>query len=111
MLVLEFTDPGFGAVHMLSVACFMIQHGRYSDDALVWIDQKLRADLEDGISAEQIRKEMNWETSQARRAWKVTRPPGAPPSLKSRGRSPSPASILRVRRPAAGLTRPITVPR
>ena len=82
MLVLEFTDPGFGAVHMLSVACFMIQHGRYSDEALVWMERKLRAHLEEGISAEQIRKEMNRETSQARRTWKVTRPPGDPPQPK-----------------------------
>lgn len=26
--VLEFTDPGYNEVHMLTVACFMIRHGR-----------------------------------------------------------------------------------
>jgi hypothetical protein len=34
-LVLEFADAGYGAMHMLTVACYMIQHGRYSDAGLV----------------------------------------------------------------------------
>ena len=38
-LVLEFSDPEYGAVHFLTVACFMIQHRRYSDAALGWIAQ------------------------------------------------------------------------
>jgi len=29
-LSLEFTDPGYGAVHHLTVAAFMLQHNRYS---------------------------------------------------------------------------------
>lgn len=36
-LVLEYSDPAYGEVHFLTVVCFMIQHGRYSDEALVWI--------------------------------------------------------------------------
>ena len=34
-LVLEFSEAAYGAVHMLTVACFMIQYRRYSDEGLV----------------------------------------------------------------------------
>ena len=77
-LVLEFTDPGYGAVHMLTVACFTIQHGRYSDEALVWIEGKLREYLEEGSSTEQIRRQAGKEADQQARTWKVTRQPDAP---------------------------------
>jgi len=72
-LVLEFTDAAYSEVHLLTVACYMIQHGQYSDDALVWIEQRLRDHLEKGIPAEQIRQEAAKETGQGRRAWRVAR--------------------------------------
>ncbi len=78
-LVLEFSDPAYGVVHMLTVACFMIQHGRYSDAALAWITQQLRANLEDGIPVSQIRRQAARETGQGARTWKVTRRPEEPP--------------------------------
>jgi hypothetical protein len=81
-LVLEFTDPAYGEVHMLTVACFMIQHGKYSDEGLTWMEQKLRENLEQGISPQQIRRQSARETSQGTRTWKVTRQKGAPPQPK-----------------------------
>lgn len=78
-LVLEFTDPAFGEVHFLTVACFMIQHRRYGDQGLVWIEQKLRENLDQGISASQIRDEAAGAVGQDQRDWKVTRRPGEPP--------------------------------
>jgi hypothetical protein len=81
-LMLEFSDPGYGEVHMLTVACFLIQHGRYSDAALTWIARQLRAYLEEGIPAGQIRQQAARETGQARRTWKVIRQPGARPLPK-----------------------------
>ncbi len=76
-LALEYTDPEYGQVHMLTVACFMIQHGRYSDEALAWIERKLRANLE-GIPAEQIRRQAAKETAQGAHTWRVTRQPDKP---------------------------------
>src|SRR5512138_3523416 len=67
LLALEFTDPGYGQVHMLTVACFMIQHGRYSDEALTWIEKNLRAFLEEGQPAQQIRRQAQKETRQDNR--------------------------------------------
>lgn len=77
-LAREFADPAYGEVHMLSVACFMIQHGRYSDEALAWIAPKLHASLE-GVPVQQIRQQAARETAPSARTWKVLRPPDAPP--------------------------------
>ena len=81
-LVLEGTDLGYGRVHMLNVACYMIQHGQYSDDALVWIEQQLRNNLEKGIPQEQIRRSAARMAGQSRRTWKITRRPEDPPQAK-----------------------------
>ena len=81
-LVLEYTDPAYGEVHFLTVACFMIQHGRYSDEGLAWIEQNLRLYLEEGVPIGRIRRQAARETSQAKRTWKVTRQPGEPPLPK-----------------------------
>lgn len=81
-LVLEFADPGYGAVHMLTVACFMIQHGRYSDPGLAWIEQQLRAYLEEGVSVQHIRRQANQQADQSKRSWKVMRQPDEPPLPK-----------------------------
>lgn len=77
-LALEFSDRAYGEVHMLTVACFMIQHGRYSPAALADIAEKLRAGLEEGLSPERIRRQAAAQASQAERTWKVTRQPGDP---------------------------------
>jgi hypothetical protein len=81
-LALEFSDPAYGAVHLLTVACFMVQHGRYSDEALAWTEQTLRLYLEGGLTPAQIRREAARQTRPGLRAWKVGRPPGAPPPAR-----------------------------
>jgi hypothetical protein len=82
LLVLEFTNPEYDEVHMLTVACFMIQHGRYSDEALAWIERTLRAYLEGGAPPEYIHRQAAEETSPGRRTWKVNRQASAPPLPK-----------------------------
>lgn len=79
LLVLEFSDPAYGAVHMFTVACFMIQHGRYSDAALTWIAEQLRAVLQDGRTPQQIRQAVNRQVDHSARTWKVNRSPQEPP--------------------------------
>jgi transcriptional regulator with AAA-type ATPase domain len=58
----------------LSVACFMIQHGRYSDEALTWIQEKLRIYLDRQLTNQQLRQLIANEMSSATRTWKVARP-------------------------------------
>jgi hypothetical protein len=77
-LILDFTDPGYGEVHMLNVACYMIQHGKYSQSGLDWIAEKLRLHLE-GTPTQKIRRMAGREVGQGQRDWKVTRRPDEPP--------------------------------
>ena len=81
-LTWEFQDPEYGAVHFLTVATFMTEHGRYTDEAQAWIKQKLRENLEENTPVEQIRRAANRETNQANRTWKVVRSPDAPPPAR-----------------------------
>jgi hypothetical protein len=75
-LALEFSNPAYGKVHMLTVSCFMIQHQRYSDPALVWMQQTLRDVLENGVDPSDIRLQMTSEVDQGKRDWKIERQPG-----------------------------------
>ena len=72
-LVMEFTDPGYGVVHFLTVACFMIQHDRYSEAGRIWIRQQMRVYLEEGLSGEELRQRIGKSAEQSTRGWKVTR--------------------------------------
>jgi hypothetical protein len=79
-LTWEFQDAGYGAVHFLTVATFMTQHGRYSEAGQAWINQKLREHLDEGVGVEWIRESVKQSVSQANRKWKVLREPGDPPA-------------------------------
>ncbi len=83
LLVLEFSNPAYGEVHFLTVACFMIQHGRYSDEGLAWIGKTLRRYLEEGLTGEEVQRIAAEDTGSDQRRWKVTRAPDAPPPPKS----------------------------
>jgi hypothetical protein len=71
--LLELNDPAYHRVHFLSVACFMIQHGRYSDEALAWIQEKLQIYLDRQLTNLQLRQLIANETSSATRTWKIVR--------------------------------------
>lgn len=76
-LALEFSDPAYGEVHFLTVACYMIQHNRYSDEALLWIRPQLHAFLAEGVNPAEIRRRAAVETGNGQRDWKVVRSPQA----------------------------------
>ena len=78
-MALEFSDPAYGEVHFLTVACFMIQHRRYSDEALTWIQTALRAYLDEGITGHELSRRVARALGQTTRTWKVPRQPDAPP--------------------------------
>jgi hypothetical protein len=80
--MLELTYPEYYRVHFLSVACFLIQHGRYSDEALAWIQEKLHQYLEHQLTNQQLRRLIADETSSATRSWKIVRPADARPLPK-----------------------------
>lgn len=72
-LALEFSDTAYGSVHMLTVACFMIQHGRYSAAALTWIARRLDDFLNKGISIELIRHQAAHDVKHEKRDWNMLR--------------------------------------
>ena len=54
---LEFTDPGYGRVHFLTVASYMVQHEGYSDEMYEWVQSALHKYLEEGANTELIRQD------------------------------------------------------
>jgi len=63
-LALEFSDPAYGKVHLHTVSCFMIQHQRYSDPALRWMQEKLSDVLNKGMNPSEICLEMTADVDQ-----------------------------------------------
>lgn len=78
-LALEYTNPAYGRVHFLTVACFMIQHRRYSDQALGGIYELLRAYFEEQLTDQQLRQRTASSIGHSSRTWKITRQAGDPP--------------------------------
>lgn len=78
LLVLEYTQPAYGAVHLLTVGCYFIQHGYYSQEALVWIEHLLRSSLKVGLPSRYMLQNMGKATDSRYRTWKVLRPLNAP---------------------------------
>jgi len=70
-LALEFTDTEYGAVHLLTVTCYMIQHNQYSNESLIWAGQMLNDYLVRNIPVEKIRKQTSQTASQEYRNWKI----------------------------------------
>lgn len=82
-LFLEFSNPEFGKVHFLTVACYMIQHNRYSDEGLIWMEQKLRDYFEKKLTPEMIRIQTYKELNQKTRSWKILRTEDHPLQFKA----------------------------
>ncbi len=78
-LALEYTDPAYGQVHFLTVACFMIQHGRYSDEALIGMQSLLKAYFDEQLNNQQLRQRTAQVMGDTSCAWKVTRRAGDRP--------------------------------
>jgi len=78
MLSLEFSDPNFGEVHFLTVACYMVQDGQYSPPALLWVEQKIGEYLKDGLAASQKLRLSARQVDGKQRNWQVLRQPDEP---------------------------------
>jgi hypothetical protein len=53
----------------------MIQHQRQSDQALLWMREKLNKVLNKGVSPADIRLQMTKDVDQANRKWRIERQP------------------------------------
>jgi hypothetical protein len=81
-LALEFENPEYGAVHFFTVACFFIQHNRYSDEALQWMRGMLREALSAGWTGTQIERTAAASVQNTNRRWKILRNPASAPAPK-----------------------------
>ena len=73
-MALEYENPAaYGAVHHLSVACYMLQHNAYS--AEVWPEARnmLARFIRDGITPEQVRRQNRSRFDSRHRSWSVTK--------------------------------------
>ncbi|MBI3942354.1 MAG: hypothetical protein HY326_05020 [Chloroflexi bacterium] len=71
---LEFENPAaFGAVHHLSVACYMLQHNAYSRD--VWLEaRKMIAQfVQENVTPAEIRKRNRSGLDSRQRKWSITK--------------------------------------
>ncbi len=78
-LALEFTDPGFGRVHHLTVAAYMLQHSsRLSREGWLYERQLLGEFLVENKSPERIRRQNQDLVDSGRRAFKFESRDGLP---------------------------------
>lgn len=70
------------AIHFLQVTCYMIQHDRYSDEALGWAQEMLRAHLDGGMDEYGLRRFVTSRlagSDSTTRTWRFNRAPHARP--------------------------------
>ncbi len=83
-LVLEFTDPGYGVVHNLTVATYMLQHSsKMSKEGWLYERDLLREFLVENKSPEFIRKQNKDLVDSGKRTFKFKSKTGVPVINKS----------------------------
>ncbi len=93
-LVLEFTDAGYGAVHHLTVAAFMVQHSsKMTREGWLFERDLLREFLVENKAPEYIRKQNKDIVDSGKRTFKIKSKTGLPVINKSTWRK----TILDVR--------------
>src|SRR5215469_3399610 len=63
------------AIHFLHVTCFLIQHERYSDEALIWAQSMLQVHLDERLTEAQLLETLrsNRRDQAPSRTWKFHR--------------------------------------
>lgn len=69
------------SIHFLHVTCFLIQHERYSDEALTWAQSMLRVHLDERLTETQLLQALRGDKKRpaTARTWKYNRSPDALP--------------------------------
>lgn len=93
-LALEFTDPGYGAVHNLTVCTFMVQHSsRMSKEGWLYERDLLREFVVEGKSPSLVRQQIKDNVDSSKRKFTFKSKTGVPVIEKSTWRK----TILDVR--------------
>jgi hypothetical protein len=73
-LALEYENPAaYGAVHLLTVACYRLQHNLYSRQGWLESRQLVAQTLRLGSNTDEIRKEYQRRLGSGQRNWSVTK--------------------------------------
>jgi hypothetical protein len=73
-LALEYENPSaYGAVHHLTVICYMLQHNVYSHESWLKAIEMLRGFIQQGVTPADVRKRTRGELDSGRRKWSVTK--------------------------------------
>ena len=71
--VKEFEQPAYGAVHNLSVPCYMLQHNAYSRDGWLEARKLLAKFVRDGWTSAMARRQGRVDADSGHRAWSFTK--------------------------------------
>lgn len=71
--VKEFEDWSYGAVHHLSVPCYMIQHNVYTKEAFCHVRALLKRFIEEDLDPQRIRAYVNRENDSRKRDFRFTK--------------------------------------
>ncbi len=82
LLNFEYTHAIPHSTHFMMVTCYLVQHGRYSDEGLVWAQSMLRAHLDEHMTEQQLLRLLTEKEKGARRTWSFTRAADARPLPK-----------------------------
>ncbi len=75
-LALEYENPSaYGAVHHLTVACYMLQHNRYSHRAWLEAREMLRQFVEEGVEPAEMRRANKRRVDSSQREWSIAQGP------------------------------------
>ncbi len=78
-LVLEFTDAGYGAVHHLTVATFMVQHSsKMTREGWLYERELLKEFLIENKTPQLVRKQMKDTVDSGKRKFKIKSTTGLP---------------------------------
>jgi hypothetical protein len=73
-MALEYENPTtFGAVHHLTVVCYMLQHNAYSRDAWLEARSMVARFIWDGVTPAEMRRQNRSRFDNGHRVWRVTR--------------------------------------
>lgn len=75
-LALEFENPvTYGAVHHLTVPCYMLQHNGYSREGWLEVRKMVAQFVEEGVTPAEIRKRNRARLDSRQREWSITKGP------------------------------------
>lgn len=82
LLNFEYTHAIPHSTHFMMVTCYLVQHGRYSDEGLAWAQAMLRAHLDEQMTEQQLLSLLTQKEKGTRRTWSFTRAADARPLPK-----------------------------